>query len=275
MGSWVQSVVQWAQCLSEAHPRRARVLFAFWWVVTYLALLLIVAFACMAVIPDKGIADIVSSLVSAFVMFALAYGRIHSMPWLTDVTERGAGLGRGVTVALVIGFGVVAWLVGELGSTAVYMATNDMSFSSYSVSVTTMETTGSIWSALSCVVFLVAVPLCEEHVFRGLVFGHFEHAMPVVWAMVLSSFVFALCHMTLTHLPVTFMLGMTSCMAYRLTGSLKASVCLHSAYNAVALFASVAFPTVLLTSWFLVPALACVAGAECLVVRRFGVMGRG
>ncbi len=89
-----------------------------------------------------------------------------------------------------------------------------------------------IWLALLAV---VAAPLCEEFIFRGLVFGGLRRTLPVAWAMFASAAIFALVHPPASVLPV-FVLGLTAAAAYQLSGLLLSAVIVHAGYNAVVLW---------------------------------------
>lgn len=79
---------------------------------------------------------------------------------------------------------------------------------------------------------VLAAPVFEEFIFRGLLFGGLRRSMGVRQAMLASAAVFAIVHPPLSMLPV-FVLGLCAALAYEGTGSLLAPMITHALYNAV------------------------------------------
>lgn len=77
---------------------------------------------------------------------------------------------------------------------------------------------------------VVAAPLCEEILFRGLVFGALARTVPVALAVVWSAGLFAVCHPVVSWLPV-FGLGVGTALVYRHTAWLPAAMVAHAVYN--------------------------------------------
>ena len=81
------------------------------------------------------------------------------------------------------------------------------------------------------VVLIVALaPLCEEFIFRGLLYGGLRRSVYGWLAVVASSAVFALIHPTHSIVPV-FGLGCAAALAYRWAGWLPAAMVAHVVYN--------------------------------------------
>ncbi|WP_229414303.1 type II CAAX endopeptidase family protein [Zemynaea arenosa] len=78
---------------------------------------------------------------------------------------------------------------------------------------------------------VVAAPLCEEFIFRGLIFGGLRRSLRPAAAMALSAALFAVVHPPLSMLPV-FVLGLGTALAYARTGALLAPMLVHAIYNA-------------------------------------------
>jgi membrane protease YdiL (CAAX protease family) len=87
------------------------------------------------------------------------------------------------------------------------------------------------WLALLAV---VAAPLCEEFIFRGLVFGGLRRSLPWGYAALASAAIFALVHPPVAVAPV-FCLGLMAAVAYQRSGLLLAAMLTHAGYNAVVL----------------------------------------
>jgi len=83
----------------------------------------------------------------------------------------------------------------------------------------------------------VLAPLCEEFIFRGLLFRGLRRDLPLPWAAVASAAVFAIIHPSLGVVPV-FGLGLAAAIAYERTGWLLAPVLAHAVYNGVVVLLS-------------------------------------
>jgi len=86
-----------------------------------------------------------------------------------------------------------------------------------------------LWLVLLCV---VAAPLFEEFIFRGLIFGGLRRSMRLLPAAAASAAVFAIVHPPESVIPV-FFLGLCAAMAYERSKSLTAPMLTHALYNAV------------------------------------------
>ena len=78
---------------------------------------------------------------------------------------------------------------------------------------------------------VLAAPLFEEFIFRGLVHRGLRRELPVGWAIAASAAIFAVIHPAASSVPV-FALGVAAAWAYERTGTLRASIAAHMAYNA-------------------------------------------
>jgi membrane protease YdiL (CAAX protease family) len=81
--------------------------------------------------------------------------------------------------------------------------------------------------ALAC----LAAPLCEEFIFRGLLFGGLRRSLRPAFAIAASAALFAVVHPPLSMLPV-FVLGVCTAVAYERHRGLAAPVVTHMLYNA-------------------------------------------
>jgi ABC-2 type transport system permease protein len=79
---------------------------------------------------------------------------------------------------------------------------------------------------------VVAAPLCEEFIFRGLIFGGLRRSMALGPAMLMSAALFAIVHPPASMLPV-FVLGLGTAWVYERTRSLLGPMLLHAMYNAI------------------------------------------
>lgn len=81
---------------------------------------------------------------------------------------------------------------------------------------------------------VVVTPLTEEMLFRGLLFGGFKSKWGFVPAALLSGLLFGAVHWQPNVVIATVVLGWLLAWLYHSTGSLWASIALHSLKNAVA-----------------------------------------
>lgn len=91
---------------------------------------------------------------------------------------------------------------------------------------------GGIISLIS--VCLIA-PLIEEMLFRGMILRAFLESYSASSSILLSSLLFALFHMTITQLPVAFVVGCLLGWLYVKTKSLWPSIMAHFFYNSFAM----------------------------------------
>jgi ABC-2 type transport system permease protein len=78
---------------------------------------------------------------------------------------------------------------------------------------------------------LIAAPLFEEFIFRGLIFGGLRRSFGLWPAALASAAVFAIVHPAISLLPV-FFLGVAAALVYERTRSLLAPMLTHITYNA-------------------------------------------
>jgi ABC-2 type transport system permease protein len=81
---------------------------------------------------------------------------------------------------------------------------------------------------------VVAAPIFEEFIFRGLVFGGLRRSLGLWPAILASSAIFAIVHPAIAAVPV-FGLGVCAALVYERTGFLLAPMLVHAVYNAAIL----------------------------------------
>jgi ABC-2 type transport system permease protein len=81
---------------------------------------------------------------------------------------------------------------------------------------------------------LIAAPLFEEFIFRGLIFGGLRRSFGVWPATLASAAVFAIMHPAISMVPV-FLMGVCAALVYERTRSLLAPMLTHAVYNACAI----------------------------------------
>jgi len=81
---------------------------------------------------------------------------------------------------------------------------------------------------------VLAAPLCEEFIFRGLLQGGLRRSLPAWQAITVAAALFAIVHPPAAMLPA-FALGLCAGIAYERSGSLLAPMLVHAGYNAALL----------------------------------------
>jgi len=81
---------------------------------------------------------------------------------------------------------------------------------------------------------VVAAPIFEEFIFRGLIFGGLRRSLGFVPAALASAAIFAIVHPPASIIPV-FGLGLSTAFAYERTRMLAAPMVVHAVYNATVL----------------------------------------
>lgn len=82
-------------------------------------------------------------------------------------------------------------------------------------------------------VTIVAAPLYEELIFRGILFPYIARQVGVAGGVLAVSAAFALIHSHIPSILPLFLLSVVLCMAYWRTGSLWVSIGIHAIFNAI------------------------------------------
>ena len=101
---------------------------------------------------------------------------------------------------------------------------------------------------LAFVVLVVAIPVAEEVLFRGFLFGKLKRLVPVWVAVIVTSVLFGVLHGSWNVAIDTIALSVVLCVLRQITGSLWPSILLHMIKNGVAfyfLFINTSFLTTL------------------------------
>jgi len=88
---------------------------------------------------------------------------------------------------------------------------------------------------------VVAAPLFEEFIFRGLVYRGLRRSFRTSTSVLASAVLFAIIHPPPSVLPV-FVLGIATAISFERTGLLVAPIMAHATYNAVMLAVSLWHP---------------------------------
>lgn len=99
----------------------------------------------------------------------------------------------------------------------------------------TFERPSPLTLLLSFLVVCAIVPLFEELLFRGLLFGWLRLRLGTYFAAGVSALAFAAVHGMLFAIPGIFALGMILALLYERSGSLWPAILCHGTYNALML----------------------------------------
>lgn len=112
---------------------------------------------------------------------------------------------------------------------------------------------------------VIAAPVFEELLFRGLLYNRLKQLMPDAAAILLSAFCFGWFHGNLTQGAAAFFLGSCFAFAYSCSGSFLIPVLMHMSANGTAMFLSEAMGGVSLITdlvvFLLIPLYSAVSAA--------------
>lgn len=194
----------------------------------FVPILVLVAYVCVgaALIHGFGMDPVLATVLVDFAVAGLC--GVYVYRYEPRVKGDGNSL-TGVPMKYMMWVMLVAvWLFGQVTAAYVLEKTGDANFMEYQ---SALSGEASVW--LSVLLTLVAAPLCEEMMLRGLVQDCWSRINP--WFGVLgSTVVFSMMHGTLVHLPSTFLMGLMAAVVYASTGRIWLSVALHVGYNGAA-----------------------------------------
>lgn len=132
-----------------------------------------------------------------------------------------------------------------------------------------LESTQEKGVAFAAFLYALVSPVCEETLFRGLVFRGFLRRFGFLFPLLFTSLIFAAMHGTLIQFALMLVLGMYFAVMVRLTGSLWAGILAHAANNGAVLALTKVYGTRLESlggPWWMYPLSALVlAGAVALL----------
>ena len=101
----------------------------------------------------------------------------------------------------------------------------------YKLSSLTLPLDNGWWYLLNVVVIALLPAICEELIFRGIIFNGLRRNLKDGWAVVLSALLFALMHGSLEQFVYPFILGMILNVVVLRTGNLLSSIIVHFMNN--------------------------------------------
>lgn len=98
---------------------------------------------------------------------------------------------------------------------------------------------GNVWQLLFSVVFVALLPaVCEELIFRGMIYNALRRRFGLVLSVILSAAMFALIHFSLYQIVHQFILGVMLALIVYTTGSLVYAMFFHFFNNLIVLLFS-------------------------------------
>ena len=121
------------------------------------------------------------------------------------------------------------WFSGILCATTITLNITDTAWGAYSDSI--LE--GNMLT--TALLALVCAPVAEELIMRKMLYSYLRKS-GIVFAMFLSSLLFAATHMTIVHIPFTFLLGAFLCFVYEKYNNIGLCMACHAFANCLSLF---------------------------------------
>jgi uncharacterized protein len=136
---------------------------------------------------------------------------------------------RDVGLGLAFGFG---GLIITIPASILYLAIAGTDTSSAVGEEFSGVRSGPLLAAVVFVIVVFVAPLCEEIVYRGLLWGAVERLGAYRWwALGITTVVFALAHFELSRTPLLLVVAIPLAVARLYTGRLPASIVAHSVNN--------------------------------------------
>ncbi|MBA5636347.1 CPBP family intramembrane metalloprotease [Duganella sp. LX20W] len=152
--------------------------------------------------------------------------RTAGVPAIVRGGDAGTGTGTGAGAAAGLG---LAMAVPAIAVGLAYLAA--LRHSALAPALSAAATGATLHPGWMLALAVLAAPLCEEFIFRGLIFGGLRRSMGALPAMLVSAAVFAIVHPPLSMLPV-FVLGLLTAWSYERSKRLLAPMLVHALYNA-------------------------------------------
>lgn len=162
-------------------------------------------------------------------LFLFSYRKYHTR--LTDFGFRKTKIKTILAVA--IGF----FVFGAILQNGFFVVMEMIGIAPFSEEGTISKMVAERWVPLwALFIFAGAVaPVMEELVFRGFILSSFLNEMNPIFAIIASSFIFAIAHLQITFVPIFFAMGFLLGVVFLRTRSLWPGIMFHSFNNIVAL----------------------------------------
>jgi ABC-2 type transport system permease protein len=171
-----------------------------------------------------------NAIVTAYsIAGATTFGLFRLVYWRSKTLGIPRIFAAGVTKA--VGWGVGAGLAAALAGAVYLYALRRMDLLQDVMRESARGLSANVWIPLLAV---VAAPIFEEFIFRGLIFAGLRRSLDAFPAIVASAAVFAIVHPPVSMIPV-FGLGLGAAWAFDRSKMLLAPMIAHGIYNAVML----------------------------------------
>ncbi len=178
-------------------------------------------FAIMPFIPSEH--QVMATAILDLVVFFLCFMSLRSHPVQEKRPASWAWMPLFLFLFIALYYG------GQLFGSWINDVTSDAAYSRY---------TGTLYENTHFWFFMLtmfAAPLCEEYVFRGVIYRALSFYMPSMTAWILQAVLFAVSHLTMVHLMPCFLLGLFNGLVYEWYRKLPYAVAFHMAFNLLSL----------------------------------------
>ena len=86
-------------------------------------------------------------------------------------------------------------------------------------------------SALQLVIVIILIPIYEEIVFRGIIFGYLRKNFNIIVAILAQALIFGIMHLNLVQGIYTFILGIVLALIYMYSDSILGNITVHIIFN--------------------------------------------
>lgn len=221
----------------------------------FVCLYFIIALISCAFIENRVLATIVADFVSAGLCF-LYYRQKCKVDVMYSAYNRYPQ--PKLFIVAFFAFMCAAWFFIQITTTFIILHFDDTAYKSY-------ETLSNSQSYLYMLLTLIAAPIAEEVLLRGVVFNVLKRTIPAQFAYFISSVLFSLMHGTVTHLFLAFTAGFLFAVIYDYTGKLRYPIVFHSMFN----FLSITLGNIGLSDFWFNPVVFVPADILILVVLFF------
>jgi membrane protease YdiL (CAAX protease family) len=198
-----------------------------------IAALIFFVLQALVVLAQMGVEAVVTSnmmWISFCVAGAATYGIVRLVYWRSRTADVPRMLNGRVALALL--WGVIGGAAAALaGLTYLHIVVVMDAFPALRQASPLTDSAAPWWLAA---VAIVAAPIFEEFIFRGLIFRGLERSFGLGIAAVASAAIFAIVHPPLAVIPV-FCMGVCAALVYQHAKMLLAPITVHATYNAILL----------------------------------------
>lgn len=177
------------------------------------------------------------SIIADMAMAVFAYWYLHVKGGVLNITwgkKKPEKIPKWLLIFGTIIFCLVMYFVAQIMGAAVLSKVGDQNFHNYQKML--YQSNPQIIILMS----LIIAPICEEFLFRGLIYNTLKSSLKSIWAAIITALVFSLMHGTIVQGIGVVLLSLTCCCVYEYSGNLAYNILVHIGYNFFAsLFAGI------------------------------------